>query len=89
MARFTYRCRELVEAVTAYLDGALQPGARAAFEAHVRHCKACQAFVEQLRRTIEALRQLPAGPCPGDIDGLRTLFRDWRDASAGATPLDG
>lgn len=89
MAKFTYRCRELVEAVTAYFDNALVPEARAAFEAHVGHCGKCRVFVEQIRRTVEALGKLPAEPAPGGTDGLRALFREWRDGSPGATPGTG
>jgi anti-sigma factor RsiW len=89
MAKFAYRCRELVEAVTAYFDNALVPEARAAFEAHVRHCGKCRTFVEQMRRTVEALRRLPPEPAPGGTDRLRALFLDWRDGSPGTTPGTG
>jgi anti-sigma factor RsiW len=36
------RCRELVELVTDYLEGALAPAERARFEAHVADCPGCE-----------------------------------------------
>ena len=46
-------CRELVELVTAYLDGDLSPGERKRFDAHLASCDGCTTYVEQMRRTIE------------------------------------
>ena len=42
-------CRELVELVTDYLEGALAPADRARFEEHLEICDACVAYVEQIR----------------------------------------
>ena len=36
-------CRELVELVTDYLEGALQPAERRRFEAHVAGCDGCRS----------------------------------------------
>lgn len=44
-------CREVVELVTAYLDGALTPEQLERMEAHLRHCPACVEYVEQIRST--------------------------------------
>ena len=51
-------CRELVELVTEYLEGALGADDRARFEAHLRSCAGCRAHVGQMRTTIRLLRQL-------------------------------
>jgi anti-sigma factor RsiW len=51
-------CRELVELVTDYLDGALGPTDRARFEAHVDRCAGCRAHLGQMRTTIWAVGQL-------------------------------
>jgi anti-sigma factor RsiW len=45
-------CRELVELVTAYLDGALSPEETGRMEAHLKLCDACSAYVEQVRTTV-------------------------------------
>ncbi len=52
-------CRELVELVTDYLEGALSPEDRSRFEDHIARCGGCQVYLEQIRQTIEALGHLP------------------------------
>jgi anti-sigma factor RsiW len=53
-------CHELVELVTAYLDGVLSPAEAARFEAHLETCPDCSGYVEQFAQTINALGALPA-----------------------------
>jgi anti-sigma factor RsiW len=45
-------CRELVELVTEYLDGALDVSTRARLEAHLAECGGCERYLEQLRQTV-------------------------------------
>ena len=52
-------CQQLVELVTAYLEGALPPEEREEFEAHRRECSGCAAHVSQVQLTVAALGQLP------------------------------
>ena len=69
-------CRELVELVTDYLEGALTPGERARFEAHIAGCEGCTHYVAQIRATIAitgATRAHEEGP---EIRGLLAAFRD-------------
>lgn len=51
-------CQQLVELVTAYLEGALPPGERERFEAHRKGCLGCTTYVSQVRFTVSALGQL-------------------------------
>src|SRR6185503_7145404 len=53
-------CDELVELVTAYLDGALDPTTEQRFVRHLVECDGCVTYVEQLRRTVTELGHLPA-----------------------------
>lgn len=57
-------CNEFVELVTAYLDGALTPAEEQRVEEHLSLCDGCSAYLEQVRRTVAAVGELP-GP-----DGL-------------------
>ena len=45
-------CRELVELVTDYLEGALPERERDSFEHHIEGCKGCHEYVRQMRETI-------------------------------------
>jgi len=51
-------CEELMETVTAYLEGALPLSGRERFEAHHRGCAGCQAHVAQVRLVVSALGRL-------------------------------
>lgn len=45
--------------LSAYIDGALDPAAQAAVDAHLVTCTVCRAHVAQLRATASLLRALP------------------------------
>ncbi len=60
-------CPELADAVTAYLENALDPGDRDRFEAHSRDCLRCRLLVAQSLAVVGSLRSLEDGP-KGVID---------------------
>ncbi len=73
-------CQDLVEVVTAYLDGALSDVDRRRFEEHLEICDRCVAYVEQIRVTIAATGRAGAQPeaLPADLrEGIRSAFRGW------------
>ena len=53
-------CREVVELVTDYLEGALPARTRARFERHLARCRGCSAYVEQMREVVRLLARLGA-----------------------------
>jgi anti-sigma factor RsiW len=72
-------CRELVELVTEYLEGALSAGDRARFDDHIAECVDCTAHLNQMRRTLRVVGRLTEGSLrPEARDALLTAFRDWR-----------
>jgi anti-sigma factor RsiW len=71
-------CRELVELVTDYLEGALPRADRRRFEKHIAACDACTAYIEQIRLTITATGELTEEDIePQARDELLAAFRDW------------
>jgi anti-sigma factor RsiW len=77
-------CREVVELVTNYVEGALSRRDRRRFEAHIAACDGCEAYLEQMRLTIEALGRVPESSIsPAARDELTAAFRDWRRAGQG------
>ena len=78
-------CREVVEIVTAYLDGALGPEERARLEVHLELCGPCLEYVEQVRATARlaaaAVSELDVRP---DRDAILRAFRDFRQGASGA-----
>jgi anti-sigma factor RsiW len=76
-------CQEMVELVTAYLEGRLDDGARARFEAHVAECDACTLYIEQMRQTIVALGRIPPETVSREAEEeLLAAFRSWRAGTA-------
>jgi anti-sigma factor RsiW len=73
-------CREAVELVTDYLEGALRGRDRRRFEAHLADCDHCDEYLAQIRATIRATGQVvPEDLPPETRDGLVDLFRRWQD----------
>ena len=52
-------CRDLVEIVTDYLEGVLDPDMARAVEAHLRLCSGCDDYVAQMRTTIQLVGRVP------------------------------
>jgi anti-sigma factor RsiW len=72
-------CRELVELVTDYLEGALPARERARFEAHLPTCSGCRAYLEQMRTTIRLTGRLTEDAIPEQATAeLLRVFRDWK-----------
>jgi anti-sigma factor (TIGR02949 family) len=73
------RCREVVELMTEYLEGALSDAERLRFEQHLQGCDGCRAYLEQLRRTRQLVGKLADEPVPEHLrTELMKAFRDWR-----------
>ncbi|HEY8727885.1 MAG TPA: zf-HC2 domain-containing protein [Gaiellaceae bacterium] len=72
-------CLELVELVTAYLEGDLSSGERKRFDAHLSACDGCTMYVEQMRRTIELTGTLRLDDVSREAEEtLLRAFRDWK-----------
>ena len=72
-------CRELVELVTDYLEGALSAEERARFEEHIRPCGGCRTYLEQMRATIELTGRLSPSALTAEAEAaLLAAFRNWK-----------
>jgi anti-sigma factor RsiW len=77
-------CQDLVELVTDYLEGALDPATRARFEEHLVECEYCAIYLEQMRQTlVVAGRIAPEGLDPQTRANLLAAFRTWSDRRPG------
>jgi anti-sigma factor RsiW len=75
-------CQELVELVTAYLEGRLPEEERARFDEHLSECDGCSAYLEQMRTTIELLGELRTDDVTPEAEAaLVSAFREWRSAT--------
>ncbi len=67
--------RHMADELTALLDGALEPAARAEVEAHLAGCAACRAEQGRLTGALSALARLPAAPGPSPYFASRLAAR--------------
>ncbi|MGH9004874.1 MAG: anti-sigma factor family protein [Acidimicrobiia bacterium] len=78
-------CQQVVELVTEYLDGVMEPRRRARFEVHLRECGGCSAYLEQFRTTVAVAGRLDVGDVPAPVmDELLSAFRHWASDRGGA-----
>ena len=72
-------CKELVELVTDYLEGALETNERVRLEAHLADCDDCTIYLEQMRTTIRLTGMLTEDQIPAEgHDELLRVFQTWR-----------
>jgi anti-sigma factor RsiW len=72
-------CKELVETITAYLDGTLSDADRRHFDDHLADCPPCTEYLAQMRKTIARLGTLDETSLSNHArDQLLAVFRDWR-----------
>jgi anti-sigma factor RsiW len=72
-------CQQAVELVTDYLEGTLSRRDRRRFEAHIRVCPNCTAYLEQIRMTIRLTGTVePDDLSPEARIALSDLYRRWR-----------
>ena len=71
-AASAYVCRQFVEDVTAYLDGALPDEIVMLVELHLADCPHCREYLSQMQQTIALSRALTEH----DVDAMPAEVRD-------------
>ena len=75
-------CREFVELITEYLEGALPTETADLVEQHLVMCDWCRDYLGQLDATVDAVRHLEPEPPPKEmLESLLVAFRQqtWED----------
>lgn len=71
-------CQDVVDLVTTYLEGALPPADRLAFERHVAICPPCRGYLSQIRVVIASAGSLKEQSLSdGARSALIDSFREW------------
>jgi anti-sigma factor (TIGR02949 family) len=70
-------CRELIEVLDDYLDGALSPELRAELERHLDECAPCRAYLATYRKTRALGAAAARVPMPEELKTrLRRFLAD-------------
>lgn len=78
MSEHGITCREMVELMTDYLDGALDGPVHVRFEEHLARCEGCTNALEQLRATVRIVGSLRDEPLvDAQRELLRSVFAEW------------
>jgi len=74
------RCRELVEQVTDYLEGALGATDSDRLDGHLHGCIACRSYLGEMQVTMQVVSSLPPEPLSAEFEAsLLGLYRDWSE----------
>jgi anti-sigma factor RsiW len=75
----TMTCQEVVEVVTAYLEGTMTAPDRATFEEHLAVCDGCERYLAQMRVTIDLVGEVhQESLSPRTRRELLDAFSDWK-----------
>jgi predicted anti-sigma-YlaC factor YlaD len=73
-------CRQAVEMISDYLEGALGRRDRRRLETHLRACPNCSAYLDQIRATIRLAGSVgPDDLSPEALAEMVELYRRWKD----------
>jgi predicted anti-sigma-YlaC factor YlaD len=76
-------CKELVELVTDYLEGALTRRDRKRFDKHIDGCSNCRTYLAQFNETIRLTGTLREQDVPTQAaEELLALFSGWKRGGA-------
>jgi anti-sigma factor RsiW len=71
------RCRQVVDKISEYLDGGLDPEMVRELERHLEHCEDCRVVVDTTRKTIEIFYETEPAPLPVDVrERLSQMFAE-------------
>lgn len=74
-------CKELVEDITAYVEGTMPAGERRRFDEHLDLCRGCRNYIDQMRATITVVGSLREDMLSAETrESLIATFRGWRGA---------
>jgi anti-sigma factor RsiW len=72
-------CKEVVEAVTDYLEATMPATERRRFDAHLAECPHCVRYLEQMRAALAVLGRLEEESLAPELRArVLDCFRGWR-----------
>jgi anti-sigma factor RsiW len=69
-------CKDVIALLTEYMEGSLAPTLARRLEDHLANCPACEGFLENLKATRAAVRNLRCDEIPEDCHRRLRAFLD-------------
>jgi len=70
------RCRQVIDKISEYIDGELDPELVRELERDLQHCEDCRVVVDTTRKTVEVFCHTEPAPLPNDVrERLNQMFR--------------
>jgi anti-sigma factor RsiW len=74
-------CSDLVELMTAYLEGSMELEERARFDVHLIDCDGCANYLQQFRQTVLTVGRIREDQLdPAYLNRLLDAFKTFRPA---------
>ena len=71
------RCRQVVDKISEYLDGELDPELVRELERHLEHCEDCRVVIDTTRKTVDVFCHTEPAPLPVDVrERLNQMFAE-------------
>ena len=61
------RCRQVIDKISEYIDGELDPELVRELERHLEHCEDCRIVVDTTRKTVEIFCHTEPAALPEDV----------------------
>jgi anti-sigma factor (TIGR02949 family) len=76
-------CHEIVELLSDYIDGDMDVETRAHMEQHLEDCVPCHKFLDDLKQSIDMVRQLRCEELPAEVRQRLHTFLTTKIAKRG------
>jgi len=61
------RCRQVIDKISEYIDGELDPELVRELERHLEHCEDCRIVVDTMHKTVEIFYHTEPAGLPDDV----------------------
>jgi anti-sigma factor RsiW len=69
------RCRQVIDKISEYIDGELDPELARELERHLAHCEDCRIVVDTANKTVEIFNHTEPAALPDDVrERLNGMF---------------
>jgi anti-sigma factor (TIGR02949 family) len=71
------RCRQVIDKISEYIDGELDPELVRELERHLEHCEDCSIVVDTTHKTVEIFYRTEPAALPDDVrERLNGMFME-------------